>query len=380
MNPACGSNLYAMGADHSGLAIRARRGGKGWQPWRRADGWSVEETEAGREIASSFWLNEQSQNGGSAADVEFDSYSNRARQTVKYISQIDSYWTEKDYDRPNKEFSETGWKLRIDMRCDRLLVVQNASCDKIQGTLDFSHGVVKWFAPRKGAASGVDGFGARPWRAPSDSVDGEWAYRDKEEVWRSKDYGTLWCIAPKWGESLERQRDWAQDKWDGGRRHGLAMDTVLEHALTEGGNTPEELDMNRWGDIQTSYMLYSIGGNDTDGWYPIWWKECNPADSRTTVEHFSLSALYDGMRGRDPYEVMGEGGEWESCGVCFLDRVANDDMLADVVEGAAFDLLVYFRTFHYYAELISNPEHQHRGYFNTQCRAKVRVVAPVPPA
>lgn len=410
------SNLFATGADQSEIAYRVRTDGNGWRPYKCRYGVTAKASDAAKSGRSHFWLHEPGD--GLSPIVAVDYWQRNTGRFGQYehfnwyVSRIGQY----QENRANDTGIPSGYRVRIDPYCDRLLMVQNAVVDG-EGDLSFSSGEVKWFAPRKGKRGktnyGLDGCGidianlsARPYSLPPSSAYTGRDYYDAqkwEPKWRNHPpwqtiYSNVesWAFITKGGNLCEARAEKVAEKHasgedGGGAGCGRANDFLVQNMVENNADVifgQEEFDKAMLYTVCEEEETYTEGGQEMTRkkFTPIWWVEVPSTNPKSTPEAYSPTILMDAMtRGADAYAGVADYENIpffaEDITPNLMEQMTGGDF-GGAVPGWVFDLCVKFKTYHYFAvRLDSNSRPirgtEHRDYFNTMCFARFRLIAPV---
>lgn len=390
-----GTSTHAVNLNTSDVAFNNHPGGvnlgglrPGWRPWKKANGCNAKAGETCKTTGeTSFWLNLPGTNGSPAVS---EAYYDRPKWTapdwynpgdktyrVYYLSGIGNYSCEYTcpYAQTGRLVHHRGCVFSIRPRCDRLLLAQNVTVLP-NGTFDISRASLHWFAPRRRASFYTDrATTVRPFMPPEASFAG-W---EGGEPYSSPSYGD-WRYNP---EIAAHRSSYNPDD------EGQTIHEDLR--LLEEGYTPAEIrpiDWRNWDEPEDGVMLYKITRKErTDPWYTLYWQE----DPLCAPEHFSTDRLYAGLQGTDAYpgfhaailkEAASNADIWN-----YWDPDA-ENYLPCFRQGDAFDLRLYCQTYYYRVWRIDVDSATGREtkikvgrfYFNTLVRAKIRQIAPVPPA
>lgn len=411
------ANAYADGHQSYGFlgepACRFRYD-KGMGAWTKPDGRTATASEVAREVTSEFWLCDVD-DGALPDPLTFGTHHTRYASNIPHIETIGQYTETYTYNTSTGRLDRGEFHHYVEPWCDRLMIAQNAHVQETQDAHgDTQYNLVipspRWFAPKKltnATDSGIPDaqLERRPFRSPESSradVEGrfEWYY-DGEIRWRripsawDQPYYADWSGLPK----IARRTPFEHKKE--GKVYDFypptataARDAAIHEMLTDTN------DFGRWDPISTSEMyqdleegdgedydtrlLYSLGhkeivdeqtGDVSHEYWPIYW------GAGGAPEVYTVSRLEYAMQGNCV---------WDSSDMPkFVQSDGGIDMLYSIdpgKQGRAFDLCVMFRTYHYKTVRfqkvgrVTTKTTVARGYFNTKCYARARVIAPAPPA
>lgn len=371
MRPDCDGNAWAGGGASHGFsatpAFRVRPGA--WQPWTHPDGRTVTEAEAGREVTGSFWLC-QSDDAAVPHPLSVGDYA-QGGETIYYFEFLGNaaYKEEVAPIQGGGGVERNEYHHFVNFRCDRLMFAQNCHVNPDDGELAIPS--PRWFAPMRGAGTPVqEGERAlRPFNSPASAVEGMGG------IYVSKAYAD-WRLQPKEPERTYKGPAWRTIQTE--KRKGIVADEVFRSCILDGENTE---DIGGWlgatWGLWDPELLYTVGGSEDGGWYPIYWRESAAA----VADNYAEWRVHAGL--------VGDCDWGEDVPAFMVDPCAGANMLEAIdprSEGVAFDLCILFRTYVYKtSRFLRQGGRKYRediegGYFNTHCKVRARVVAPCPPA